>query len=351
MNITFVISQLGGGGAERVMVTLCNKFVERGYNVGLITYLKYEDAYKLSDKVKHTRLDIGIKDYSTQIKAIRSAIEINNSDVVVSFLSMVNVEAILANKPLKSKIIVSERNDPARLPSRKIKRLIRNYVYRFADGYVLQTPEAKAYFGKISEKGVIIPNPLSDKLPDFSETPKDNCFITAVRLDSQKNLSMMINAFSVFLKSHPEYTLKIFGKGPMHNELQNKIDSMGLSENIFLEGFSKDIYKEMLSAKAFLLSSDYEGISNSMLEALALGVPVISTDHPIGGARMFIENGKNGYLVPVREPAKMAKAMEQLVSCGLDADISKEALKLRERLNSDTITDMWEKYITEIIGW
>lgn len=348
MKITFVISQLGGGGAERVVATLCNKLSERGHSVTLVTFLEYTDTYELSARVEHKRFACNAKNILQQVFAIRKVLKKNNSGVVIAFLPMVIVNTALANMGLTSKLIVSERNDPSKLSSNKLKRILRDLAFRHADGFVFQTEDAKAYFGSIAKTGVIIPNPLSEKIPAICSRDKEKCFITAARLDNQKNLPMMIDAFSMFYKAHPDYRLKIFGEGSERAALQERIDVLGLTDVITLEGFSKNIYAEMEKAQAFLLSSDYEGMSNSMLEALAMALPVVSTDHPIGGARMFIQNERNGLLVPVNDADSMCRAMERVVTEEWAKDLTQEAKDLRMRLSADTIADRWETYIARI---
>lgn len=130
-----------------------------------------------------------------------------------------------------------------------------------------------------------------------------------------------------------------------------QIEKLGLEDNVFLPGFSNDIHSEMANADLFVISSNYEGISNSMLEALAIGVPVISTDSPIGGARMFIKSGVNGVLTKVGDEENLTDEIYKIISNkDLGAQLSSEAIKIREELSKEVITNKWIKSINNIYG-
>lgn len=154
---------------------------------------------------------------------------------------------------------------------------------------------------------------------------------------------MAIDAFEKFNKVHPEYIYEIYGEGELRESIQQYIEKKNLREKVFLKGFYQNIHSEIVNAAVFVLPSNYEGISNSMLEALAIGLPVICTDCPIGGARQVIENGKNGVLIPVGDTAALFNAMCKIVE---DEDfaglLSSNATNVRNDYNADLICKKWE---------
>jgi len=166
--------------------------------------------------------------------------------------------------------------------------------------------------------------------------------VSVGRLELQKNQKMLIDAFALVHSQLPEYTLDIYGEGSMRTVLQEKIDSYGLHEAITLQGIEKNIYQRLSEAALFVLPSDYEGMSNALMEALAIGLPTVSTDHPAGGARSLIENGKNGLLTPVGNKEAMAEAIVSLLRDPVYAQkMSAQSRKIRQQLASDVIAKQW----------
>lgn len=352
--ITFVIGTMGNGGAERVISILANHFSRKDYIISVITIYGNKQDYKLNKNINYYPIICNkknkIKRIIERMLKIRSVLREIDSEVIISFLADVNIYVLLANLFLKGKVIVSERNDPTRDPKNKYIRKLRDLVYNLSDGFVFQTYDAKSYFrNKFQEKSIIISNPLKGNLPLRYEGARDNRIVTACRLNTQKNLYMLINAFKKFQDIYEEYILEIYGEGPLKNELIKYIESIGLGNKVILKGFSSQIHEDILSASIFVISSDYEGISNAMIEALAIGLPVISTDSPVGGARMFIDSYKNGILVPVKDTEALYAAMVEIVDDkNLQEQLSHSATFIREKLDESTIVSEWENYITKV---
>lgn len=349
MRITFIISQLGGGGAERVVALLSSKLSELGHSVSIITTINKEPVYKIEASVGlYCCSSTGNKLVRTisEIKNIRKAIIKIKPDVIFSFLPVVNIQTILACKGLEVPVAVSERNDPARNPRKALIRKIRDYYYKRADGYVFQTPDAMKYFDRIRHgEGVVIPNPISSSLPEWDRVNRKKVFVTAVRLEPQKNLKMLLEAFSRIAKEYPDYKLEIYGEGQLRDELEQLIIAKSLYDQVVIMGFAKDLHERIKGATAFVLSSDYEGISNSMIEALGMGIPVISTDHPIGGARMFIRHMHNGILTQVGSVDDMYEAMKYIIENPEKAEqFSVEAKAIKDELSIETICSKWVNY-------
>ncbi len=353
MKIVFTISQLGGGGAERVVTLLSGKLSELGHDVSLITLLKRKIVYPLNPNVNLIELNCKNSRFFgsvEQIKALHKCYVSEKPNVIVSFLPVVNMTAILAKSGVGCKIIVSERNDPYQNPRKKVVRMMRDFLYRFSDGFVFQTKDAQDYFGKYAQsRGIVIANPLAENLPEPFCGTRRKVFVSAVRLEPQKNLEMLIDAFAKFSAEYKDYTLEIYGEGPQRDLLERKIAKLGLENRVFLKGFSKQVHQQIRDAAAFVLPSNYEGMSNSMLEALALGVPVISTDHPIGGARMFIENGVNGILTRVGDTEEMHQALRFAAENPSKMQwMARNAERIREIISGDNIVHIWVNYIEQI---
>jgi glycosyltransferase involved in cell wall biosynthesis len=250
---------------------------------------------------------------------------------------------VIASIALKKKIIVSERNDPHIFDNQKIKSFLRNYLYQKADFLVCQTNDAKQYFDqKIKVKTVVIMNPIKDELPEWKKDNFEKRIITFCRIEKQKNIPMLINAFAEVLEQHPDYKLHIYGMGSLKSEIDRLIKEKHIENSVYIKPFDLNIHKMAAKCNMFVLSSDYEGLSNSMLEAMAMGMPVICTDCPIGGARMVIENEKNGILVPVGDSHKMANAIMKIISePGLACKLGENAAKIKEILSKEKIIDQW----------
>lgn len=347
-SITFLIESLSNGGAERVTSILANNLSCRGYDINLIILNKNENEYIVNNNINKIYLDN--KQYSIKfVRVLKRIIYINklinklNSDVIIS-LSMpsTNFNLILPLLNNNKKVILSERNDPKAFPRSKLIRLLRTVTYKLANVVVFQTNEAMEYFSTgIKAKGFIISNPIKEDLPNVYIGERKHKIVNFCRIDAQKNLNMLIDAFSLLYKQHNDYTLSIYGDGPLKDELKKYID-INKIYNVNLHGYTKNIHELIVDSTMFVSSSNYEGISNSMLESLAIGLPTICTDCPVGGARMFIKPYENGLLVPVGDTNSLYEAMKELIENEeLCKKLSNNAIKIREELSVDKIVNKW----------
>lgn len=350
--IMFACHGIGNGGAERVLLTLANNFAKRGYEVSIVTTNEPHNDYAVNESVKRFICYPNQKNAFARIFArlryVRKFIKSENPDCIVSFSANINVQILIGAIGLGKKIIVSERTDPSRYPESKIGRFIRTLSYRLADLVVFQTEDAKNYFPEyIRCKSRIIHNPICINIPEDASIPKENLIIGVGSLGEQKNWKMALAAFSVFSKRHPDYRLEIYGEGPQKEELDIFIkQDVNLKGKALLMGFSNEITKRLLQSKIYVSSSVFEGISNSMLEALALGTPTICTDCPVGGAKMFIKNEVNGLLVPVNDVEAMILAMNKLADDEEFASmLSAKSVNIRKELSVDKIIDIWESVV------
>lgn len=349
--ILIILNDLKNGGVERVLSVLANYFADRGYAVNILAIASDQISYPLSPKVKYEYVPIiGIykrvsifKEFDVMNRIAREIKRIN-PEYVIGFDDSIIIRSIPAAWLQKRKIVVSERIDPSiyGLPM----RIIRQVAYDMADAVVFQTPDAKKFFPKRTQKkSVVIPNPLSQELPIRKNvTNKD--ILMACRLRSQKNVHMAIKAFSKFYKTHKDYRLVVYGEGEQLDELKTLAKKLNVSNNVIFPGHVDDIHERMAECAIYLSTSDYEGLSNSMIEALAIGVPSICTDCPVGGARMMIKNNVNGLLVPIGDVNACAEAMSKIADNPTFAHkIGNNAKQINSKLAVSVICPKWEKLL------
>lgn len=350
MNILFIIPRMVGGGAERVISVLSNEFVNRHIGVKILMTAGSDMAYKLDERIEV--IQIGGRTGGSIFKRIERIIRMrkvfkqNRDYILVAFEPATAFFTSLAKMGLHMKQVSSERNDPESFPNKKI----RNYAYLHSDRVVFQTEDAMRYFQKdIQKRGTIIVNPITEKLPEVYTGPRKHTVVAAGRLEEQKNHVNLFYAFKDFLVKYPDYVLHLYGEGSLEQELKDLAGKLGIRENVVFEGFHESILNEIKDAGMYVLSSDYEGISNSLLEAMGMGMPVVSTDCPCGGSRMCIQDGVNGFLVPVGQVDALRDAMEKLAgSKELAAQMGRAASKVRERFSLQGIVKEWLDLLNEL---
>ena len=361
MKITFVTSTLTSGGAERVISLLANNFAERGYEVEMIALTSISpDYYPLDSKVKFIHADkVSKGGLLGELWWFRKHIKKEQPDVVIAFMEAVYEFVLLALLGTKVPVISSERKDPATLgPLRKILRWI---LLPTATAHVVQTQHIKQYYNqRIQKKTHIIYNPVNERVFETSydnanddensglriKDERLNRIISVGRLYPQKNQKMMIEAFAKIAPKFPEWSLVIYGEGPERDSLESLVSNLKslVSSRISLPGRCETVIEEVAKSKVFCLSSDYEGMSNAMIEALCVGTPVISTK--VSGTDELIRDGENGLLVDIGDTDGLAKAFEKLLSNQeLREKLGQEGQKLANQFKTDTIVDLWENLV------
>lgn len=355
MRLLFVIQGMRSGGAERVMSLLCSKATEKGHKVYLaITETMKDFAYELLPDVEiidatSKENNVGTSRWA-QIKALRAIYMDKKPDAVISFITRTNICAVLAGVFLDVPIVVSERNNPMVDPASKRTRMLRDLVYPLADGYVFQTQYAKECFSmKIQNRSVVIFNPVSDVVQNELNRAKDKRVIAVGRLEPQKNYSMMIQALSKVLPNHSAYHVDIFGTGGLHEQLQQEIDEVGMNDRIVMRGYTNQSIAEMARSEVFLMTSDFEGMPNALMEAMCVGCACISTDSPAYGARELIKDGENGYLIPVGDEMTLVERLEKILGDPVRLqEFGKRAKAVYYKFNADAIVDSWLAYIEQV---
>lgn len=345
--IVFVTGAMGRGGAERVISILSEKYVELGWKVSILMLLHGNVEYELNPSVE-------IIDYSNDKKKaildiprlaikVRKFLKKRNPDAVVSFMAQISIVTGIACAGLDINLITSERIDPSMTNRNFLYTKLLNFIYSRCAVTVLQTQRAWNYFPKqVQKNSVIIPNPVRVKV--YASDNKDKKIVTAGRLTEQKNHIMLIDAFAEISKKHPEYTLEIYGNGPLEQKLKEHIEFLGLTNKVFLMGNVLNLHDRISTSEIFVLSSDFEGLSNALLEAMMMGLPCISTN--CAGSDEAITNMENGILIDTGDKEALIKAMELLIS---DKDLGKKigyaAKKSSEYYYVDNVIDEWRKII------
>jgi len=229
-----------------------------------------------------------------------------------------------------------------------ITNFFMKHLYPKADGFIFQTDEAKDCLKDvITCESVVIPNPVNEVFLNKKISKKRNHDIVTVgRLESPKNQKLLIDSFNLIKDTYQDYNLRIYGPGSLKETLEKQIDTLQLNDRVFLMGNSDDVARDIIDACMFVLSSDYEGMPNALMEAMALGLPCISTDCPCGGPKYLIQNNENGVLVPVNDAEKMAEAMRKILNDSAFAKkIGENAKTSIEKIRPEKVCAMWEEYI------
>lgn len=355
MNVFFYINILAGGGAERVVANLANAFAEREHTVSVVTSYHVKNEYITSNKVKRYVLENKKNENSflgrnlCRIVKLRKLLIEYKPDVLIAFMAEPIFRSLIAACFLKTKVIVSVRNDPKQEYPSKIRRCLANLLFMKADGIVFQTKDAKNCFNTVIRKrSEIIPNQVNDIFYSVSRAKVKKDVITVGRLTKQKNQNLLIEAFDAIKEKIPD-NLVIYGEGNERYELEKIVNEKGLRARVFMPGNVANVETYLASAKLFVLSSDYEGMPNALMEAMAVGVPCISTDCPCGGPRAIIENGVNGLLVPVGNKKVLETAMEKVLLDSEYADkLGENAHKSAEAFRSNIIFQQWWNYIKRV---
>ena len=358
MKLLFYINILSGGGAERVVANLSNLFQADGNDVVLVNTYKTLNEYYVFNNVKRVYLEKKCNENKSRfiknikrIKALRKIIKTEKPDVVLSFMLEPNFRTILATRGLKVKTIISVRNDPKIIYSGKMGRWISKRLMPKADGCVFQTEEAKTFFPKkLQNKSTIILNAVKEEFFSIVRKPIEGNIISIGRLMPQKNYKLLIDAFNLIKNENPNTTLSIYGDGKIKEELLDYISLLNLQERVRLFGHVENVEQILSTADMFVLPSNFEGMPNVLMEALASGTPCISTDCPCGGPRYLIENNVNGLLVPVNNVEILARSMLSLLKDNSRKNkFSIEGKKKAASFKPDVIYLQWLNYIKEIM--
>ncbi|RKJ02807.1 glycosyltransferase family 4 protein [bacterium D16-54] len=362
MKIAFFCGSLARGGSERVSLELAKYFLhEKAITTSIITIRYDNNEYELPDGIQRFSLSDS-KNVNTyfeklsfpkKIVKLRKIINQEKIDCMIVMGVPFCIYCIPACFGININLIVSERNDPTHFSGKTIVKICSRNLMKYADGFVFQTQDAFNFYSKVAhEKAVVIPNPVfTNENCIVGDKGNGQYFVNVGRLIEQKNQKLLIDAFSIIAKRFADYQLYIIGEGKLKESLQEKISFLGLDKRILLLGAKKT--EELLfiirNSRGFILSSNFEGVPNALIEAMSLGIPCISTDCPCGGPKSLIETGKNGVLVTVGDCLSLSNAMEFLIQNPKQASMmGKEAEKIKQLLSIEVIGRRWFEFIDYI---
>lgn len=384
MYIVFVTSTLTSGGSERVMSLLANQLAKCGHSVEIVNLNQHVVFYPIDEQVKllFTEDEVGCS-IVKKMFWLRKHVKVEKPDVVVPFMEAVYCVTLLALIGLKVPVISSERIDPRYSPY--FRNILRRIFLPLTTHLVVQTKDIKAFYPKfIQKKTSIIYNPISETVFHLQEEPKQDVIINVGKLDEQKNQQLLIKAFAKVADDFPEWKLVIYGEGPERAKLEKLIaslndndsylntkvteelmvngdrlmvnddrlmvndDRLKISSRILLPGRSEKVIEEMNRAKVFAFSSDYEGMSNAIMEAVCVGLPIVTTN--VSGAAELVKDGEGGFVVPIRDEKKLSEALRKLLSDEkLRAKMAKHNKATAPQFKLDRIVDQWENLLSRYL--
>lgn len=353
LEIVFIVESLGLGGAERVVTVLSKSLLYYFNKVSIITFYKKEKEYELDKAVKRVNLNIPISKIGKLIFGVErlfSYMKEHKNAVYISFDIFPNIISLMVNVMLKRKLIVSERNAPLEAQISNSSKMLRKVLYPKGRCFVFQTQEAKeCYSKKIQSNGYVIGNPVKENITLREADKVINEIVAIGRLEKQKNYPLLLEAFEQFLEYEPDYKLCIYGEGSLRKELENSIKRKELDKKVFLCGSRNDVHDMVKNAKLYIMTSNYEGMPNALMEAMAMGFPVIATDCPCGGPRALIQNGINGILVPVGNREELVSNMLYLCrNYSVREQMAEKAKEIKEQYSRNQIVKQWVRCINKL---
>lgn len=356
--IMLYINSLVKGGAERVFVQLADRFARMGYRSVLVTsFIDEKGEYDVpagveriaieKDRINESRL----KRNYILIKELRRLCREYKPAALIACMQEPNFRAVLATRGLGIKTVVSVCNAAEKEYCGMLGHVVGKVLMPMADGCVFQTEDEKKWFPqRLQDKSRIICNQVSETFFDVNYSGERKNIVSVGRLNPQKNQKLMISAFA-HIADKVEDNLLIYGAGELRDELQQQIDELNMHERIKLMGLSSNVAEDIKAAKLFVMSSDYEGLPNALLEAMALGLPCVSTNCAGGGPAMVIDSGVNGILYPVRDEEKLAEHMLHLINDPIKAaELGKNARASAEKFRPEPIFAEWCGYVETVIS-
>lgn len=345
--ISFVITSLVRSGAETVTVRLAKHCYQKGYDVEIIMLLNNDVEFELPKDIKiidySGNTDSRVRRIHYWKKSLRKHFQERKPDIIVSFIARINVLTLMSVKDKNTKVIISERNDPRHDTRTKITWHFINKLYKKAGHIVFQTEEAKSLFKKnIQEKGVVIPNPVEIKGVVDEKKYDKNLVLYAGRFSKQKNVETIINAAELVSKEYPDIKFELYGDGPLKEDLKKLVKDKHLSNNVFILNNVPNIQDKMHEARLFVMSSLYEGMSNSLLEASYSGLPCLITS-VLGSS--VIKEGQNGFFYDFKDYKHLSELISSLMEDKKYAPLRHRSIEIAKSAKHEDVFKAWDSII------
>ncbi len=360
--IVFHSDSLEQGGAERVIVNLADRFVQDGYGVIIATEQYGDNEFVTDSRVRRVHVGLSeeeekkgrLRQFFLRVKHLRRFLKEEKPDILIPFTRKPLYRGLMAAYFLKIPVLISIRTDPTGHYEERMDKICIPLLFPRADGCVFQTVGAKEFFApRLQENSRIILNPLHPKyLGAPVPAARTKRIVQSGRLVDFKNQPMLIRAFMRVHEKHPEYVLQIYG-GDSHDGtkeiLEQLIAELHAESFVLLMGASDTLEQDLLDAAVFAFSSDWEGLPNALMEAMALGLPIVATDCPCGGPRTLMTDGENGLLVPIKNEEALADGMNRLIeNPELAEKLGKNARNIANIADPETVYAQWKDYIEDL---
>lgn len=316
-SILFIGGLLDVGGAGKMLKFVANVCADIFSDVSILSCSQTERPNNINSQIHFFSTSIPskitIKSRIHTMREIRSIVKKLSPDIVCAFTSEISVMSRLATLGLKTKFVSAERGDPYTLPF--IWKVLARTSYSLSNACIFQLEGARDFFGKgVAKKSFVIPNPfvLSSNVEPYCGVRKKT-IVSAGRFQPEKRFNVLIDAFSIVISKYPDYSLTIFGEGPLLSEYKKQLEKLDLSEKVSFPGYISNVAEGVRQEGIFVLPSLYEGIPNVLLEAISVGIPSVATDCSPGGPAFLLDNGARGLIVPLEDSEKMAQAIIKLI--------------------------------------
>lgn len=354
-SLLFIINYLDLGGAGKMLKYVANLCADNFDDVSILSLYEKERSKGVSEKITfHTLGDDskgGLLWRLSFTRKLRRKIREINPSVVCTFVSDACFSTRLATLGMNAKVVSAERGDPYTLG--RVWSVLMKWTYGKSDYCFFQLEKACDFFGeKVAKKSFVIPNVfIQDEgiTPYYGERRKT--IVSAGRFVAEKRYEVLVEAFAKVYKLHPEYSMIIYGEGPFLDKYKQLAESLGISERITYPGYVRGVAKAVREEGIFVLPSLYEGIPNSLIEALSVGIPCVSTNCTPGGPEFLTKGGTTGLLVPVNDVDAMVDAIVRIIeNPQLAAELSQKGPSILADLTDENISKQWINAFTEILG-
>ena len=362
LRVVFHLNDLGHGGAQRFVSNLANRFAEDGCEVFIATEWYAEEEFAIDPRIKRVHVGLSeadekkgrIAQFLIRLQNLKRFVKKVKPDVLVPIAQSANYRGLMACGNSDIPVVISIRTDPKDHYERFGDAFMIRHYFPKAAGCVYQTEDQRAFFKPYLQEGTrIILNPVNPKYFEAPMLPREKSVVQHARLVDFKNQPMLVEAFLQVHERHPDYVLRIYGPDSGDGTkqiLEDFIRKNHAEAFVFLMGDSDTLEQEIPKGSVYAFSSDWEGMPNMLLEAMAMGMPIVATDCPCGGPKTVIEDGVNGLLVPIKDKDAMAAGILRLIEDREYAERrGEQAREIRNRTDIDMIYAQWKDYLEEIV--